>query len=162
MSNCCNWLSLVEAVFAKLDSPWINFYLQNHINKQNGRDGYETYILEYFVSKRNVKMVEFILKENLHEARTFTSIFLDPIYNKEGLDQVLKQVIHNHDTEIVEEWKPYMSIKHYRKFAFNAARMGNLNVLKIILEPILSMLAFLVVLVLLEVVVLVLVWTFFR
>ena len=118
VSNCCNWLSLVEAVFAKLDNPWINIYLLNQINKQNGGDGCETYILEYFVSKRNVKMVEFILQENLHKAMTFTFIFEDPIYNKEGLNQVLKQVINNRDTEIVEWWKPYMSIKNYKKICF--------------------------------------------
>ena len=130
-SKATNWLNLVQAVFDKEDNLfWINIYLQKHINHQN-ETGFQTYTLEYFVSKRNLKMVDLILKENLH--KTIKTFNLEPTFDVMDFNRALKQAIENRDTEIVECLKPYMSTEHFRKFVFEDSIIGNLYALKILI-----------------------------
>ena len=88
------------AVFSKVYNPWINIYLQKHIKYQI-KNGFPSYTLEYFVLHRHVKMVDFILKENLHQIIKDAST-CEPIFDEVDFNQALKLAIENKDIEIVD------------------------------------------------------------
>ena len=98
-SRGTNWIDYVLAVFSEVYNPWINIYLQRHIKHQI-EHGFPFYILECFVLHRNVKMVEYILKEKLHE--TFRLTTCEPTFDDVDFNQALELAYQNQDDEIVE------------------------------------------------------------
>ena len=100
LSTATNWFNYVLAVFSKVYNPWISIYLQKHIKYQI-KNGFPSYTLEYFVLHRHVKMVDFILKENLHQIIKDATT-CEPIFDEVDFNQALKLAIENKDIEIVD------------------------------------------------------------
>ena len=100
LSKAINWFNYVIAVFSKVYNPWINIYLQKHIKYQIKYE-FPSYILECFVLHRNVKMVDFILKEKLHE--TFKdATACEPIFDEGDFNEALKLANEYQNTEILD------------------------------------------------------------
>ena len=100
LSTATNWFNYVLAVFSKVYNPWINIYLQKHIKYQI-KYGFPCYTLECFVLHRNVKMVDFILKEKLHETFKDATAF-EPIFDEGDFNEALKLANEYQDTEILD------------------------------------------------------------
>ena len=101
-SRVINWCYFAQKLFAEVHNPWINIYFQKHVKFQ-AANGFSSFTLEYFVLKRNVKLVDFICKENLHQ--TFKDSTLMPTFSLADFCKALKLANESQDAEIVEYLK---------------------------------------------------------
>ena len=122
----CEMLSMYES-----RTTWMNFvmHLRSNTNKvvnvllkelisYQFNTGFTLFPLEQFVVKRDVELVNLTLKQKFYVGFDF--------------DETLQIAIQNRYTDIVQCFKPFMTLKHLRKYVLEPTRSGDINALKIV------------------------------
>ena len=108
------WLNFVMDLRSKTNKV-VNVLLKELISYQFNT-GFSLFPLEQFVVKRDVELVNLALKQKFDV----------------GFDKALQMAIQNRYTDIVQCFKPFMTLKHLRKYVLEPTRSGDINALKIV------------------------------
>ena len=112
------WMDFVKGITSKIKNHVINILLKMHISYQLDI-GFNSYPLEDFVLKKDMEMVEMTLKHSYVSA------------DERYFDRALQIAVGYRCSEIIQFFKPYMTLKHLDKYVFKPTKNGDTNVLKI-------------------------------
>ena len=110
------WMNFVMHLRSKTNKV-VNVLLKELISYQFNT-GFSSLPLEQFVMKRDMELVNLTIKQKLYDGFVF--------------DKALQIAIQNRYTDIVQCLKPFMTLKHLRKYVLEPTRSGDINALKIV------------------------------
>ena len=124
---CLHWIQFAMAMSTILNNHAINVLLKKHIKYQFD-DEFSAYPLEHFVLKRDVKMVDLILKQKLFYFSIKSAVSL----TTSEFDSGLKKAIEKRYSDIVQCFKPFMTFWHHDNYVFEPITCGYPNALKMV------------------------------
>ena len=109
------WIDFVKGISSKINNHGINISLKVHFSHQLNV-GFSSKPLEHFVLKKDTELVDLTLKHS------YVSV--------DERDRALQKAIAYRYSEIVQCFKPYMTLKHLDKYVFKPTKNGDTNFLK--------------------------------
>ena len=126
----CSWIDFVIGMSSKMNNPVINILLKKHISYEL-EVGFSFFPLEHFVLKKDIEMVDLILKQKLTAKKYDITYSPNVYFPKSDFDKALDIAVKNRYTEIAQSFKPYMTLRHHENYVFGCTEGDVTNFLKI-------------------------------
>ena len=110
----CSWMDFVMEMSSKVNNHVINILLKRHISYQLEVE-FSSFPLEHFVLGKDMEMVELTLKHKLFGKKYNSTYSRYRYFAESDFDKALEIAVEKRYTDIVQCFKPYMTINHHRK-----------------------------------------------
>ena len=110
-----SWIDFVIEMSSKMNNHVINILLKKYISYELDV-GFSCFPLEHFVLKKDIEMVDLILKQKLTAKKYDTTYSPNVSFPKCDFDKALDITVKNRYSEIAQCFKPYMTLRHHEHY----------------------------------------------